>query len=155
MSEPLPSIRLLKRAFGDALEADDELLDMIFNRATYNSGVPGTWDQVKPCLEWGIQADTDDIRNGYGQNGIQLMFRLVAHDQGTAPGMWDFERCYEVLERADTVLKATTLAPADGQRVWRVRRTGGIPEMPNEDPDTGLIHIAVGSLYEVRTYKQA
>lgn len=152
MSEPLPSVKLLKRAYGDRLESNTLLTDLIFAGRVWN-GVPGLWDYSKVCLEFGVQADTDDPRNGYGQNGLQLQFRLVAHDRGSEPGMWDYERCYDVLAVAHDLLVDTPLTTVDNQRVWRVRRTAGIPEMPSVDPGTGYTHIAVGSLYEVRTYK--
>lgn len=152
-----PSIKLLKRAFGDRLESDAMLLDLIFNRAAYSGGVPGTWrllpyEILLPCLEYGIQTNVDDPRNGYGQRGLQILMRLMVHDHGPEPGYWDFERSYDILERCDTVLTATPLA-VSGQSVWRFWLNSGINETTDVDANTGLVYTSVGAIYEIRTYK--
>lgn len=154
MSEPLPNVTALRHAFKAKLESNNELLDLIFDRTAWN-GVPGFVDWLLPVLEWGIQEDTDDPSNGYGQNGVQYLFRVMVHDRGDEPGLWDYDRSYEALALAHEALTDTPLVVGDGQKVWYLRRQSGIPETPQLDSNTGYVHTSVGALYRLRVYKKA
>lgn len=143
----LPDVNALKIAYRARLIGDAALLGMV--EAVVNGAVPGSVTWAKPVLEYGVQSDVPDRGNGYGQEGLDLLFRLLCHARGSAPGIGSFDECYAVLNRAHVVLTSSPLV-VSGQTVWRLARVGGIPEARPVD-ESGVPRLQVGALYQVRT----
>lgn len=142
----LPNIQAVKVAIQTRLEGDATLAGLV--TGIHNGRIPSTADWSKPALEHGPQSDTDDPANGYGQDGLSLVWRVMVHDRGPAPGIGDIADCYAVLNLAHAVLTAAPLT-VSGQEVWYLRRTGGIPESQPVD-ESGYVRMSVGSLYALR-----
>jgi hypothetical protein len=142
----LPDIQAVKRAIQARLAGDATLATLA--AGPFNGRIPSTVDWSKPAIEHGPQADTDDPANGYGQDGLALVWRVMVHDRGPAPGVGDAADCYAALNRAHAVLTSAPLT-VTGETVWYLRRTGGIPETQPVD-ESGHVRMSVGSLYSVR-----
>lgn len=142
----IPDIGAIKIAFVNRLYTDATLMTLV--EGIWDGRVPSDMPWAKPNLTYTIQADTDDPANGYGQDGVFLVFNLMCHDRGADADSGSFDACYTALLRAHTVLTASPLT-VSGQTIWRLRRSGGIPQMEPPD-DSGYRRFQVGALYEVR-----
>jgi hypothetical protein len=137
-------IDAIKVGLRQRLTADAPLTALI--GGVFNLNIPATVDWSKPVIEYGIQSDTQDAGNGYGQFGLDVLVRLMVMGKGAAPGVGSMSPLYAALARADVALLAT---PFTTGGTWYLQRAGGIPESAPAD-DEGYPRMQVGSLYRVR-----
>lgn len=138
-------LQAIKVALRGRLTADATLMALV--GGVFNLYIPATVTWSKPCLEYGVQAMTEDREGAsYTQRAEDVRIRLMAHDKGDAPGVGSLADAYAALRRAETTLLAT---PFTTGGTWFCRYVDGIPETSQSD-DAGYPRMSVGRIYRLR-----